>query len=265
MNPSFRPGTVFVDGVSVPGARVTFAQTAADQWATAESVTGAQLRSFGVRVGIMLDTLAVPGIAPVTQGTGEGARSGWSFPMGTLDGYGPTVATLPVVGRGTQRATLRAFTPETERGRYVLALASIARELDAKARATPAVRSAGSYLWRSAGFLDPATITAVLVVGLILGVLYVEEQAVVAENVAVRATQARVVAASADYQARVRAVASGQPDPGPSANERAVVDEVRQRAEREHRALDTIAEGARDTMKTIGYALAAYVLVKALT
>jgi len=262
VNPEFRPVTVSVEGASVPGAQFEFRPEAADRWATAESVTGADLRAFGVRVGILLDALAVPGIAPVTQGTGEAARQGYSFPMGTVQG---TAGSLPVIGKGSQVPLLKSFTLESERGRYVLALASIVRELDAKARATPSVRSAGAYVWRSAGFLDPATVTAVLIVALVLGVMYVEEQAVVAENTAVRQTQARVAAASADYMARARTIAAGNPDPGPSANEQAVVAEVRARAEREKRALDAMADTAKDMMKTLTYAAVAYMVIKAIT
>lgn len=248
---------------SYAGALLDFSPEVADRWATAESVTGRELRAFGVRLGVLVDVLNPSStIRPVQVGTGEGAQRGYSFPDGRLHG---SSSVHPVVGLGSAAAALQGVTPDTERGRYVLALVHLQRELNALALRTPATRTSGAYLWRSAGVLIPGAVAAVLVVALVLGVLYVEEQAVVSENIAVRQTQARVAAASADYQRRVETIAAGNPDPGPSENERAASAEITARAAAQHEANRTsVPRAASDAIKTVGYAVAAAIAWKIL-
>ena len=248
---------------SYPGALLDFAPTVADRWGTEEVVTGRDLRAFGVRVGVLIDVLnPVTNVRPVTVGTGEGAQRGYSFPDGQLVGAS---SVHPVVGLGSAAAAMQGLSADTERGRYVLALIHLQRELNAIAMRTPATRSSGAYIWRSAGVLIPGAVAAVLVVALVLGVLYVEEQAVVSENIAVRQTQARVAAASADYQRRVETIAAGNPDPGPSENERAASAEIMARAAAQHEANRTsVPRAASDAIKTVGYAVAAAIAWKIL-
>lgn len=249
-------------GARYAGALLDFSPEVADRWGREAEVTGRDLRAFGVRLGVLIDVLnPVTGIRAVSVGTGESVQQGYSFPDGRLEGASSTHA---VVGLGSAASALTAV-PDTERGRYVLALVNVQKELNGLAARTPATRSSGAYLWRSAGVLIPGAVAAVLVVALILGVLYVEEQAVVTENVAVRQAQARVAAASADYQRRLEVIAAGRPDPGPSENERAASADVAARAQREREAQRaSVPRAASDAIKTVGYAVAAAIAWKIL-